>query len=70
LDQIEQVHADGIACMEAAKEVFPCRNGSLNPDGTPIGWSVWKLHSVNVMDLLLYEWSEVLKVVQNAKTVK
>ncbi len=44
LDQKEQVHADGIALMEAAKAVFSCRNGSQSPDETPIGWNVWKFH--------------------------
>jgi hypothetical protein len=59
LDQIEQVHADGIAFMEAAKAVFSCRNGSRNADVTPIGWNVWKFHSLShkAMDLLLYGWS-------------
>ena len=46
--------------MEAAKAVFTCRNGSRNPDGSPIGWNVWQFHLIShkAMDLLLYGWSE------------
>jgi hypothetical protein len=60
VEKIEQVHADGIAFMQAAKELFPYRNGSRNQDGSHIGWNVWKLHSIlhKSMDLLLYGWSE------------
>ena len=34
---IERVHAEGITFMEAAKRVFPDRNGSQNPDGSMMG---------------------------------
>jgi hypothetical protein len=46
VEKIEEVQADGIAFVEAAKELFPCRNGSRNADGSHIGWNVWKLHSI------------------------
>ena len=46
--------------MEAAKRLFPDRNGSQNRDGSMMGWSVWKFHSIlhKAMELLLYGWSE------------
>ena len=54
------MHADGIAFMQAAKELFPNRNGSRNKDGSHIGWNVWKFHSIlhKSINLLLYGWSE------------
>ncbi len=57
---IERVQADGITFMEAAKWLFPDRNGSQNPNGSMMGWCVWKFHSTlhKAMDLLLYGWSE------------
>ena len=60
VEKIEQVHAYGIAFMQAAKELFPYRNGYRNKDGSHIGWNVWKFHSIlhKAMDLLLYGWSE------------
>ena len=35
-----QVHEAGIEFMEAAKRVFPERNGARNPDGSFIGWNI------------------------------
>ena len=60
LEDIERVHDDGLTFMEAAKRLFPDRNGSQNPDGSMMGWSVWKFHSIlhKAMELLLYGWSE------------
>jgi len=56
LEDIERVHDDGLTFMEAAKRLFPDRNGSQNPDGSMMGWSVWKFHSIlhKAMELLLY----------------
>ncbi len=60
LEDIERVHAEGITFMEAAKRLFPDRNGSQDPNGSMMGWSVWKFHSIvhKAMELLLYGWSE------------
>ena len=60
LEDIERVHADGITFMEAEKRLFPDRNGSQNPDGSMMGWSEWKFHSIvhKAMELLLYGWPE------------
>ncbi len=46
--------------MEAAKRLFPDRNGSQNRDQSMMGWSVWKFHYIlhKAMELLLYGWSE------------
>ena len=60
LEDIERVHDDGLTFMEAAKRLSPDRNGSQNRDGSMMGWSVWKFHSIlhKAMELLLYGWSE------------
>ena len=60
LGDIERVHAEGITFMEAAKRLSPDRNGSQNPDGSMMGWSVWKFPVIvhKAMELLLYGWSE------------
>ena len=57
-----QVHEAGIEFMEAAKRVFPERNGALarNPYGSFIGWNIPIFHTIihKAMDILLYGWSE------------
>ncbi len=54
------VHEVGIEFMEAAKRVFPERNGARNPDGSFIGWNIPNFHTIihKAMDILLYGWSE------------
>ncbi len=37
LEDIERFHAEGITFMEAAKRLFPDKNGSQNPDGSMMG---------------------------------
>ncbi len=56
VEKIQQVQADGIAFIEAAKALFAYRNASLNADGSHLGCNVWKFHSIlhKAMDLLLY----------------
>ena len=60
LERLERVHNAGIEFMEAAKRVFPERNGKLNPDGSLIGWNIWKFHSIlhKAMEILEYGWTE------------
>jgi hypothetical protein len=60
LEDIERVYAEKITFMEAAKRLFPDKNGSQNPNGSMMGWSVWKFQSIvhKAMELLLYRWSE------------
>ena len=60
LDTVMDIHSAAIVFMEAAKRVFPKRNGSLNKKGDPVGWNIPKFYSIlhKAMDLLLYGWSE------------
>ena len=60
IDKIAEIHAAAIEFMEEAKRVFPERNGARNPDGSFMGWNVWKFHAIlhKAMDILLYGWSE------------
>ena len=46
--------------MEKAKEHLPERNGARNPDGSNMGWAVWKFHSMlhKAMEIMMYGWSE------------
>ncbi len=55
-----QVHEAGIEFMEAAKRIFPERNGARYPDGSFIGWNIPKFHTIihKAMDILLFGWSE------------
>ena len=57
---LEEIHNAGIEFMEAAKKVFPERNGAQHPDGSLMGWNLWKFHSIlhTAMYILLYGWTE------------
>ena len=59
-DLIAQMHETGVKFMETAKRVFPERNGAQNRDGSPLGWKVWKFHSIlhRPMDILRFGWTE------------
>ena len=60
IEKLETIHKAGIHFMETAKKHLPERNGARNPDGSQMGWAVWKFHAIlhKAMDLMLYGWSE------------
>lgn len=59
-DTIARMHETGVKFMEAAKRVFPERNGAQNQDGSMLGWNIWKFHSIlhRAMDILRFGWTE------------
>ena len=59
--EIATLHEKGKGLLKLLNEVLPERTGTKHPDGSFVGWNIWKAHVVvhQAMERMMFGYSEV-----------